>query len=88
MISVVQANGNELANTCDRTAQAWRALDQRQIGRLEPAQFRQCGVTELVGGNVLDDAAEIAQLAFGINESRLFLAGVAITNEFHFFPLG
>jgi hypothetical protein len=43
-------------------------------------------VAELLGAYVLDDAAQVAQLAIGIDKAGLFLAGVAITNEFHGFP--
>ena len=85
MVHVVQADGDELGHSGDRAAHAGFAAHQRQIGRFELAQFGQRGVSELRRVDVFDDAAEVTQLAIGIDQARFFLAGVAITNEFHAF---
>jgi hypothetical protein len=67
----------------DRATHARRALDQRQLVGLEFAQLGQRGIRQLLGADVLDDAAQVAQLAFGIDEAGFFFARVAISNEFH-----
>jgi multidrug resistance efflux pump len=90
MVGVVQADGDELAHARHRAAHARRALDQRQLVGLELAQLGQRSVAQLLGADVLDHRAQVAQLAFGIDQAGFFLAGVAIANEFHgiFLPEG
>jgi len=41
----------------------------------------------VLGGEVSDHAAQVTQFAVCIDETRLFLTGLAITNEFHEIPL-
>ena len=83
MVDVVQADGDELADVGHRAAEARRAAHQWQLVGLELAQLGQRGIAERGAVEVLDDRAEVAQPALGIDQAGLFLAGVAIANEFH-----
>jgi hypothetical protein len=60
-------------------------LHQRQLVELHLAQLGDGGIAELVGADVLDDGAQVAQLAVVVDEAGLLLAGVAIADEFHAF---
>ena len=83
VVSIVQTNGNEFANMAHGTSQTWFAFDQGQFGCFELAQFSQHLVAQLLRTQVLNDSAQISQLAILINETGFFFTRVAITNEFH-----
>ncbi|MCY1369401.1 hypothetical protein D9M69_564390 [compost metagenome] len=85
VVGVVQADGDELADVGHGAAEARLALDQRQLVELGLAQLGEGGIAELVGTDVLDDGAQVAQLAFVVDEAGLFFAGVAVADEFHAF---
>jgi hypothetical protein len=38
---------------------------------------------QVVAAEVFDHGAQVAQLAFGVNEAGLFFAGVSVADEFH-----
>ena len=86
MVGIVQANGNELANTAYRAAHARRATHQGQLGWVELGQLGQRRLAELGRPDIGQHGAEVAQLAVGINKTRFFFAGIAITNQFHGLP--
>jgi hypothetical protein len=83
MVGVVEADGDELADVGDRAAVARLAPDQRQLVELELAQLGQRGIAELLGADVLDHRAEVAQLAVVVDEAGLLLPRIAVANEFH-----
>ena len=59
------------------------AAYQRQGLEVYLGQLAQGLVGKKRGIDVGDDAGQVAQAAFFIEQTRLFLAGAAVTNEFH-----
>ena len=78
MVAVVEPDRDDLADPGDRHAVARRSLDHRQrcdIGgeRLRQRRDRQVG----------DHAREVAERTVGVDDTGLFLAGLAIAAELH-----
>jgi hypothetical protein len=83
VVGIVEADGDELAHIGHRAAVARLALDQRQLVGLELAQLGERGIAQLLGADVLDLRAQVAQQTLVVDEAWLLLAWVAVANEFH-----
>ena len=83
MVDVVQADRDELRRHGDAGTEPRAALDQRQFLRVELAQLGELARREGRRIDVLYLARQIAQLGLSIDQSGLFLAGRAVTYEFH-----
>ena len=83
MLDIVDADSDIFADMRDRHTQTRASLDQRQFVRIEFRQFRQRTIRELLGGEIVYLARQIAQFAIGIDQAGFFLAGSSVTNQFH-----
>src|SRR5262245_22479057 len=87
MIDIVQADGDELGNTGDGSAETGLAGDGRQRGRVDRRQLLQR--LRRIGGavEVLHMGREIAELAGFIDKAGLFSTLGPVTNKLHFSAL-
>src|SRR6266567_2182735 len=83
MVGVVQPDGDEIANLADAGPDARIAAHERQLFRLELAQFVEARWRERGAGNVGNDFGKIADAAFGIEHAGLFASWCAVTDELH-----
>ncbi|MNL69694.1 hypothetical protein D3C87_1945870 [compost metagenome] len=82
MIGEVEADADELAGAGDAGADAVD-LQFRKGGRIKSGELRQAFRRNRRAADIGDMPGKIADLAFGIENCRLFLARLANTHEFH-----
>ena len=75
VVDEVEADGDELRRRRDARSEARLALDERQPPRVELAQAGSDRGRERVAVDVVDLARQVAQLAVGVDQAGLFLAG-------------
>ena len=86
VVGVVQTNRHKLSNASHRATHAGFAAHGGQFGGVELAQLGEHGVAELSRPEVRYHRTEVAQCALCIDQTRFFLSGLAISNQFHETP--
>ena len=83
MIGVVQADGDEIARSGDRRAEARRLGTFGRAATSTIAELRKCVRREVLACKIRNERREIADRAVPINDAGLFSAGRAEPNKFH-----
>ena len=83
VVGVIEADGDEIADPADARAEARLAAHRRQRLRLDLGEARENARRQRFAVDVVDDLAEIAKLAGGVDQARPFLARLSITNQLH-----
>jgi hypothetical protein len=78
MVGVVEADGDEIADAGERHAEPRLAGDRGQIVDVGARQPGLAFGRDQIGGDVVDDAGEIADIALAVENARLFLPGRAV----------
>ena len=85
VLGVVEADAHEFADAADAGAEC--AVERHRPSgsdvEVERAELIERGGGERVAGEVVDDAGEAADVAGGVEDAGLFLAGRAEAEEFH-----
>jgi hypothetical protein len=79
VIRVVQADGDELADAVHRDSIARSAAYQRQGSGINRAQLGECRGRDLRWRQIAKVRGQIAQATFGIDQTRLFFTGAAVS---------
>ena len=89
VVRVVEPDAHDLSDTCQGATEAGPALHEREPCRLDHAEAPKSRRRQDIRRDVLHHPREIPQLAFAIDEPRLFRAGPAVAYELHgCLPLG
>src|SRR5262245_57629344 len=83
VIGVVKADGDDLADAGEGTAQPWSPAHDRQAIDLHRAQALEPRRRDDLGRDVLHHPREVAQYALAVDEAGLLRADAAVTDELH-----
>ena len=83
MVAVVQSDAEKFRHHADGSPDARRALNQRQCLKIERPDTVQALASERGSGDVRDHAREVADRAFLIENSGLFLPNRAVAKKLH-----
>src|SRR5258708_4184689 len=83
MVSIIQANRDELAYARERNAEARRPADNAEAPGVDAPQSSQGCRRQLIGAQIGQMWGQVSQSAIRMQQAGLFTAGIAVTKQFH-----
>jgi len=88
VVGIVEPDGDEIGDAADAGAEARIAANERQLVDRRLANLGQALGRQRVGGDIRHHLREVADAAFGVDDSGLLTAARAEADELHGFSSG